>query len=195
MKRMKIMYDTEFLQLGGRQFDLISIGMVREDGQEFYAVSTEFDTVAVAREPWLMENVMTTIGHEEYTSWITGTGQPIKDLFITDPAGMSKRLIRDRIIEFTSDIIPEWWAWQGSVDHVLLYGLFGDFSTQPSGWPYSTLDINQPWQAKGRPALPVMETGLHNALDDARACWDKYRFLESYDPEAGLAPSLVTVLD
>ena len=34
--------DTEFVE-DGKTIDLISIGIVCEDGREFYAVSTEFD--------------------------------------------------------------------------------------------------------------------------------------------------------
>ena len=39
---MRYFYDTEFID-NGRIIDLISIGVVAEDGREFYAVSTEFD--------------------------------------------------------------------------------------------------------------------------------------------------------
>ena len=39
---MRIFYDTEFLD-DGKTIDLISIGMVAEDGRELYAVSSEFD--------------------------------------------------------------------------------------------------------------------------------------------------------
>lgn len=58
---MRIWYDTEFLETS-RTIDLISIGMVREDGAEYYAVSNE-----AARRPlcgqirkheWLMANVV-----------------------------------------------------------------------------------------------------------------------------------------
>ncbi len=39
---MKFFLDTEFIE-DGRTIDLVSIGVVAEDGREFYAVSTEFD--------------------------------------------------------------------------------------------------------------------------------------------------------
>ena len=39
---MRYFYDTEFIE-DGRTIELISIGVVAEDGREYYAVSTEFD--------------------------------------------------------------------------------------------------------------------------------------------------------
>ena len=39
---MRFFYDCEFIE-DGTTIDLVSIGVVGEDGREFYAVSTEFD--------------------------------------------------------------------------------------------------------------------------------------------------------
>jgi uncharacterized protein YjfI (DUF2170 family) len=39
---VKYFYDTEFID-NGRIIDLISIGVVAEDGREYYAISTEFN--------------------------------------------------------------------------------------------------------------------------------------------------------
>jgi hypothetical protein len=44
---VKYFYDCEFLE-DGKTIDFISIGIVAEDGREFYAVSNEFDTRRVA---------------------------------------------------------------------------------------------------------------------------------------------------
>ncbi len=43
-------YDCEFIE-DGRTIDLVSIGVVAEDGREFYAVSTEFDPARAV--PWV----------------------------------------------------------------------------------------------------------------------------------------------
>ena len=45
---MRYFYDTEFID-NGRIIDLISIGVVADDGREFYAVSTEFDPESAGR--------------------------------------------------------------------------------------------------------------------------------------------------
>ena len=39
---MRFFYDSEFIE-DGRTIELISIGVVAEDGREYYAVSSEFD--------------------------------------------------------------------------------------------------------------------------------------------------------
>jgi hypothetical protein len=50
---MKIFLDTEF---NGFQGDLISIGMVAEDGCIFYGVRNE--TQAMDIDPWVQENAL-----------------------------------------------------------------------------------------------------------------------------------------
>ena len=57
---MKVFYDTEFVD-DGRTIELGSIGMVREDGAEYYA-ETDYDPAKrVPRtewSPWMLENVV-----------------------------------------------------------------------------------------------------------------------------------------
>ena len=48
-------YDCEFIE-DGRTIELISIGVVAEDGREFYAVSTEFDPGRA--NPWVRRHVL-----------------------------------------------------------------------------------------------------------------------------------------
>ncbi len=52
---MRFFYDCEFIE-DGRTIDLVSIGVVGEDGREFYAVSTEFDPTRAG--PWVRSNVL-----------------------------------------------------------------------------------------------------------------------------------------
>ena len=52
---MRYFYDTEFID-DGRTIDLISIGVVAEDGREYYAVSTEFDPERAGS--WVRANVL-----------------------------------------------------------------------------------------------------------------------------------------
>lgn len=175
-KPMKVFYDFEFLE-DYRTIDPISVGMVREDGKELYLVFKDFNTLAVAKNPWLMKNVMPFIRHEEYTSHITGVGTPVKDLRITDEAGCLKQDARIEIMGFLSDIWPEFWAWYGAYDHVALCSLFGTMVDLPKKFPMFTRDIRQLWEAAGRPEFPKQENGLHNALDDARHNVVRYNFL------------------
>ena len=175
-KQMKVMYDTEFLE-DGFSIDLISIGMVRADGKEFYAVSKEFDTRRVSRHEWLMGNVMPYIEHEEVINYTNVQGMPVKDLVITDPYAMTRREIRNGILEFVGDIWPEFWAWYGAYDHVALCQLFGRMLDLPKNFPMFTNDLKQLHKRAGSPKMPPQPQGLHNALDDARQNWEKYRYL------------------
>lgn len=177
-KPMKVFYDFEFLEEYGT-VDPISVGFVREDGKELYLVFNDFNTLKVAKHGWLMRNVMPFIGHEEITGWVTGTGQPVKDLWITDPDAVDKQQARRRIMDFLSDIWPEFWAWYGAYDHVALCSLFGSMVDLPARFPMFTRDIRQMWEQAGRPEFPKQPAGtLHNALADARQNVVRYQFLE-----------------
>lgn len=174
---MKVFHDWEFEERHGF-VDVISAGFVREDGRELYIVFNDFDTLSVARNKWLMENVMPSIGHREVTSHVTGTGQPVKDLWITDGAATTKAGARYAILEFVSDIRPEWWAWYGAYDHVALCSIFGRMIDLPAHWPMLTMDLKQMHKAAGYPRMPRQPQGLHNALEDARYNVTRYTFLE-----------------
>ncbi|TWH05595.1 uncharacterized protein DUF5051, partial [Rhodococcus rhodochrous J45] len=54
---MKYFYDTEFLE-NGSTIDLISIGIVAEDGREYYAVNSDMDHDRIAHDEWLCKNVV-----------------------------------------------------------------------------------------------------------------------------------------
>jgi hypothetical protein len=174
METKKITYDTEFLE-DGKTIDLISIGMVNMDtGEEFYAVSNEFDTARVAQDPWLMKNVMSSIDHI-YFDTDPDTREP--NLIVIDDAAMTRREIRQGVLDFVGNAIPEWWAWYGAYDHVALSQLFGRMVDLPYRFPFFTRDIRQLADTLGNPELPRQPKGLHNALDDAKHNLVKYNYL------------------
>ena len=165
---MNIFYDTEFME-NGQTIDLISIGMVGEDGREYYAVSYEFDGFAVARDPWLMEHVMSSIGH--YVHYQDGGGLTVID----DPASRRRDQIALEVAEFIRSYQnPELWAWYGAYDHVALAQLFGKMIHLPTGIPMYTNDLKTFAKLKGNPRLPDQAEGKHNALEDAKH--NKVRF-------------------
>jgi len=59
--------DTEFYE-DGNTIDLISIGAVRSDGAEFYAVSTEAKLDRVS--PWVREHVLTQLPPYSDPAWM-----------------------------------------------------------------------------------------------------------------------------
>ncbi len=175
-KRKKYFYDTEFKE-DGKTIDLISIGILCEDGREFYAVSNEFDTRRVAEDDWLMANVMSSIEHEAFVGADFEGGPVHRDLFVTDRAALDRAAISQGILEFVNRTEPEWWAWYGAYDHVALCQLFGKMIDLPPHFPYYTLDIKQLHKEKGYPLMPQQPAGLHNALADAKFNKVRYDYL------------------
>jgi hypothetical protein len=178
-KPMKVFYDTEFLE-DGHSIDLISIGMVREDGREFYAVSSEFNKLAVAGNKWLMDNVMSSIDHTVEVGYLTMHGLPVPRLNVTDSNLMSRDEIRIGILDFVNDIWPEFWAWYGAYDHVALCQLFGRMIDLPGKFPMFTNDLKQMHKSltdSERDKMPKQVAGNHNALDDARFNVVRYNYM------------------
>lgn len=173
-------YDTEFHE-NGKTIDFISIGAVSLDtGKEYYAVSNEFDTRAVAKNQWLMDNVMTSIRHEQFIVHDFEGKPAVRDIYVTDPAAKS----RAEIAADLKDLLiapglerPELWAWFGAYDHVCFAQLYGKMIDLPPGMTMRTNDIGTLVDLAGGARIPAQPAGHHNALDDARHNVIRYNYL------------------
>ena len=143
---MRFWFDTEFHE-DGRIIDLISIGIVREDGATYYAESDFAHEIAGSSE-WLAKNVR---------PYLTGEDKP-------------RRVIAREIVEF-ADKEFELWAYYGAYDWVVLCQLYGRMIDLPKGWPMFCCDLKQMCVKAGNPQLPKQTSVEHNALADAR--WTK----------------------
>lgn len=144
---MRIFFDTEFYE-NGRTIDLISIGMVREDGKEYYAEAQMADRMC--QTDWLKENVK----------------PHLKGYSFERP----RTILKSEILDFAGHK-PEFWAYYADYDWVVLCQLFGRMIDLPEGWPMFCMDIKQLSVMKGNPRLPKQLTTEHNALNDA--LWNK----------------------
>lgn len=63
---MRYFLDTEFIE-DGKTIDLISIGIVAEDGREYYAINKEFSLRKAWKNVWVRENVLRPIFDEFYS--------------------------------------------------------------------------------------------------------------------------------
>ena len=155
---MRIWFDTEFIE-DGATIDLISIGMVREDGDYLYLQNSECDLSRAS--PWVRDNV---IPH------LSG-----------DIAMMKRRGIAECVKHFAGQK-PEFWGYYADYDWVVLCQLFGTMMDLPKGWPMFCLDIKQLCMSRGDPRLPEQGKGEHHALADAR--WNKaaWEFLMTMPP-------------
>lgn len=158
----RIWYDTEFLERGHQHgLELLSIGAVREDGAEYYAVVLDADWNAVKDHEWLMANVIPSLpGSWSGAQWHLDQGHPS----VKHRAVIAKELETFLLENGT----PELWAWYGSYDHVALAQLWGRMLGMPKGLPKWTNDLRQEAHRLGNPRLPEQAAGEHNALMDAR---------------------------
>ncbi|KAB2347365.1 3'-5' exoribonuclease [Actinomadura rudentiformis] len=165
---MRIYYDTEFLE-DGRTIELISIGLVAEDGREYYAVASDgyADRPRIDRvlaHPWLREHVVPSLPLAlDVNPWRWDVNHP--DIDHVKSRREIAQAARDFILE-TPDV--ELWAWYGAYDHVALCQLWGRMVDLPDGVPMYTHDLKQECDRLGNPPMPQQAEGLHNALADAR---------------------------
>jgi hypothetical protein len=155
---VKYFLDTEFIESGyWNPIQLISIGIVAEDGREYYAISRQF-TSNLANE-WVQENVLEKLESPE-----------------DFPRKMLKE-IANEVQEFVGSDKPEFWGYYADYDWVVLAQMFGAMVNLPKGWPMYCRDLKQLAMDLGNPKLPESGKGEHNALADAR--WNKiaYEFL------------------
>ena len=162
---MRFFYDTEFID-NGRIIDLISIGVVAEDGREFYACSTEFDPESAGR--WVRTHVLPKLPSPSSPLW------------------RSRRQIREALEDFLGIDAPdieaepiELWAWVGAYDHVALCQLWGPMTSLPPQIPRFTRELRQLWEAHGCPRMPPRPQDAHDALVDARHNMQRYQLMTS----------------
>lgn len=143
---MKFWFDTEFYE-DGRTIELISIGVVAEDGRTYYAESDAASHLAVKSE-WLRVNVFSHM-----------TGERVQ-----------KTLMAEELIKFMGEK-PEIWAYYADYDWVVLCQLFGTMMDLPKTWPMYCRDVKQLCDSIGNPKLPKQTSQEHHALSDA--LWTK----------------------
>jgi hypothetical protein len=165
---VRYFYDCEFIE-DGRTIDLVSIGVVGEDGREFYAVSTEFDPAKAI--DWVRRNVLDKLPPPGDGAW------------------RSLEQIRTDLLAFLTerDEPVELWAWMAGYDHVSLGQLWGDMRKLPRAIPRFTHELRQRWEDTGSPPLPPAPPDQHDALADARhnlARWQALAQLTDAMPSA-----------
>lgn len=157
---MRYFYDTEFIE-DGTTIDIVSIGVVDENGREFYAVSTEFNPDKAGQ--WVREHVLDKLPSP------------------ADPAWCDRATMRDRLMKFLNrgrDRV-ELWAWFAAYDHVALAQLWGDMPALPRELPRFTRELRQRWEDVGKPSLPPPPSDAHDALADARHNLVRWRIIEA----------------
>jgi len=175
-------YDLEFLD-DGRTIELISIGMVSDDGREYYAVNSEAPWERIRESDWLVRNVLPSLpitGRTSLDSYLkvpqNSYPKPTLNLVRADTSNTLVKphwVIANEVRDFIQAAGPgiELWANYGAYDHVALAQLWGPMVKLPEGVPMFTHDIQQEASRLGLSwdDLPKQAgIGEHNALADAR---------------------------
>lgn len=144
-----IWLDTEFVERGpDHPIELISIGLVNDEGRELYLESADFDPARAT--PWIAHHVLPLLGSGER---------------------LPHSAICDRIIDFVGLRVPEFWGYCSAYDWVVFCQLFGRMVDLPDRWPKWCNDIKQLAWTLGNPKLPSPGDNEHNALADAQ--WNR----------------------
>lgn len=165
---MKYFLDTEFIEdfhkplFGKRRhfIDMISIGIVAEDGREYYAISNEFNEKDASQ--WVKDNVIHPI-FKEACNYDSGIVQ-FERRFIKSNAEIAKDIIEfinhepvktiggAVTVSLTTEseesirrgyLTPEFYAYYADYDWVLFCSLFGTMMNLPKGFPMYCHDLKQ----------------------------------------------------
>ncbi len=170
----KIFIDTEFIEAGpSHPIRLISIGMVDEQGNEYYAIDANCDYSKVS--PWVIENVLPHLD----MSYAKDRNTIRREIY--DFVNMTLGYKDDDVKAYSKR--PEFWSYYADYDWVIFAQIFGTMVKIPSNFPHFCMDIKQYAEFLGNPTLPESKEVLHNALSDARWHKQMYDYLVKYEKE------------
>lgn len=173
---MRYFLDTEFIE-DGKTIDLVSIGILAEDGREYYAINADADLSKAS--DWVKENVVKQL--------------PLRPQVIEHAIAFDGTSLINRVSEWRHRLAlaaevfgfcdpekygkPEFWGYYADYDWVVFCQLFGTMMQLPRGFPMYCRDIKQLCDDLGNPKLPEQGKSEHHALADAK--WNKvaYEFL------------------
>lgn len=159
---MRVFFDTEFTGLH-KNTTLMSIGMVANDGREFYAELHDYDKTQV--DDWLKQNVLSKFENKQ----------------TVDTETLAKQI--EKFLEPYDEV--EMWSDCLAYDWVLFCNIWGHSFKVPKKIYYIPFDICTLIKLKGiDPDIPRAKLSnrlwadsmKHNALYDARlirACYEK----------------------
>lgn len=168
----KVFLDTEFTGLH-QQTTLISIGLVADSGEEFYAELTDYDNLQIT--DWLRENVLSKL-------WLTNNHDfdtTEKGIYLKGDKGTINEALQKWFSQFEG---VEIWADVLAYDWVLFCELFGGALKIPENIFYAPFDLATMLRIKGiiEPVsnyendisryefAGIEKSKQHNAMEDAR---------------------------
>jgi hypothetical protein len=159
-------FDTEFIDTG-RTIDLISIGMISEDGRRTYSAclieSWGGGWSEAKMGPWHIKHVLPNLPPPRQRK--------------------SAHLVAEEILGLVAGDSPEFWAYVASYDWVALCQLVtrgGRLLDLPISWPRYVCDLKLLMHLNGvsKKMLPAQEEQEHDALADAKWVRDSYLHIQ-----------------
>jgi hypothetical protein len=150
---MRWFFDTEFNDTG-QEIQLISIGMISDDGTKSYSACLLDGWKESDCDAWMKKNVLPHLPHRD------------------------ERKLRVKVVQELVALVgpePEFWAYVSAYDWVALCQLItlnGRMLDLPKGWPHSCCDLKllmrlMGFDKKGLGIVQEKET-KHDALADAK---------------------------
>lgn len=168
---MNFFIDTEFIESFHKPFlgkkrhfiDLISIGIVREDGECLYLISSEYNYNDA--DPWVRENVILPL----YLSTVHGDQRNhIHVENFHKRIGFTNVEIAKKIALFSALYDPTFYAYYADYDWVLFCSLFGTMMKLPKTFPMYCRDLKQMLDESLMAEFPIngqLVNLLHSTLD------------------------------
>ncbi len=154
--------DTEFIERPG-YLELISLALVKETGESYYAISSEFDESQA--NAWLHQNVIAKLERKALRK--------------------RKEQIAQELFEFIGYQIPKIWAYYATFDWACILWLYGGMEKLPYNFPMYCRELKQEID---RIRLPESEFPTkhkqHHALADAQ--WNRALHLRLIEYERAL---------
>lgn len=203
---MKYFIDTEFRE-EPNTIDLISIGIVSEDGRKYYALNKECNLRKVWKDEWLNKNVLLPIYidkiHGDMRNHVEFSYSAMKGIF--KGFGKTKKELAKEILYFCSngyfdgtglsyeyareyDLVgedrkPKFYGYYADYDWVVFCWIFGRMIDLPKGFPMYCNDLKQMIDEIGLATTinsTFPQTNEHNALADAEWNFKVYKYITKF---------------
>lgn len=175
---MRYFLDTEFYERP-TEITLISLGLVSEEGREYYAESFSFD--------WKLCDPDGPFKPDQTQEWLWKNVRP--GIGPLDKRKANSHIGYD-VIEFIGDDTPEFWGYYCDYDWVVFCWLFGRMIDLPRNFPMYCRDLKQVMVETCFPDdNKPKQKNEHNALADA--LWNRDLFRELQKWTTGMQPRFI----
>lgn len=185
MSKLRYWYDTKFIEHDSI-IDLVSIGIICEDGREFYGINWECNFSKATKWDW--DNILKYLPFRPIDMNSSDTKIPWHNrdslrIAVTRFLGARSGFPEDGHLSgkwFVPDKEPhpELWTFYSAHNHVAFCQIFGTTINLPIGFPSNAKYLKHEWDRLGNPKLP--EQGEHDrnhALTCAKYNKTAYDFL------------------